>query len=329
MPRAILLKTALVIAAIIAASAVSTSPTHAQSWPTRPVRLVIPYGPGGPTDIVGRVLAQKLTDALGQPVVVENRLGAGGIVGTEAVARSSADGYTLMFSASGAMVITPHLNPKLPYEPFRDFAPVALGATSPLIMIVGPNSTLRSVQDLIAQARAQPGKLNYSTAGIGTPPHLAAELFKAAAGIDIVHVPYKGAPQAEAAVLSGEVAFMFNQPTAVALVRAGKLRAFAVSSAKRSALAPELPTLSEAGLPGFEVVAWYGVLTPAKTPEDIVARINAEVMKALAQKDVADRLQGLGFEPPAPHSPAEFLAFMRRESDKWQKVIRDAGIKAN
>ncbi len=300
-----------------------------QNYPSRTVRMVIPYGPGGPTDIVGRVLAQKMSESMGQPVIVENRVGAGGTIGTEAVARSAADGYTLMFSASGAMVITPHLNPKLPYDPFRDFAPVALGATSPLVLIVGPNSAVRSVQELINQAKAQPGMLNYSTAGVGTPPHLAAELLKTAAGIDVMHVPYKGAPQSEAGVMNGEVAFMFTQPSVVNLARAGKVRTLAVSSAKRSALAPDLPTLAEAGVPGFEVIAWYGVLVPAKTPEDIVARLNSEVNKALGQKDVADRLQSLGFEPPTPHSAADFFAFMRGESAKWQKVIKDAGIKIN
>ncbi len=311
------------VAAVLACSA------FAQSYPSRPVRMVVPYGPGGPTDIVGRILAQKMSESLGQPVIVENRIGAGGTVGTDAVARSPADGYTLMFSASGAMVITPHLNPKLPYDPFRDFAPVALGVTSPMVLVVGPSSAVRSVQDLIGQARTKPGKLNYSTAGVGTPPHLAAELLRASAGIDIVHVPYRGAPQSEAAVMSGEVEFMFDQPTAMSLVRAGKLRALAVSSSKRSSLAPELPTVAEAGLGGFEVIAWYGLLVPAKTPEEIVTRLNAELMRALGQKEVADRLQALGFEPPAPHSAAEFLAFMRKESAKWRKVIKDADIKIN
>ena len=309
------------LAGLVATSAL------AQNYPSRTVKMVIPYGPGGPTDIVGRVLAQKMAESMGQPVVVENRIGAGGTIGTEAVARSAPDGYTLMFSASGAMVITPHLNPRLPYDPFGDFAPVALGANSPLVLIVAPDSPVRSVQDLINQAKAQPGKLNYSTAGIGTPPHLSAELLKAAAGIDVVHVPYKGAPQSETAVMSGEVAFMFTQPSVVNLARAGKVRMLAVSSATRSALAPGLTTLAESGVPGFEVIAWYGVLAPARTPADIVARLNTEVNKALGQKDVADRLQSLGFEPPAPHSAADFLAFMRRESGKWQKVIKDARIK--
>jgi tripartite-type tricarboxylate transporter receptor subunit TctC len=313
---------------IVLAAAIATTGAMAQSYPSRTVRMVVPNAPGGPTDIVGRVLAQRLSESVGQPVIVENRLGAGGTVGTEAVARSPADGYTLVFSASGAMVITPHLNSRLPYDPFRDFAPVALGATSPLVLFVNPTSTIRSLQELIAQAKAQPGRLNYSTAGIGTPPHLAAELLKASAGIDVVHIPYKGAPQAEAGVMAGEVAFMFSQPSMVNLARAGKVRTLAVSSAARSLLAPDLPTLAEAGLPGFEVIAWYGVLAPAKTPEEIVTRLNAEMMRALGQKEVADRLQSLGFEPPAPHSAAEFLAFMRKESTKWQKVIRDAGIVA-
>jgi tripartite-type tricarboxylate transporter receptor subunit TctC len=313
---------AALLAAFIAGSA------FAQGYPSRTVRIVVPNAPGGPTDIVARIMAQRMPESMGQAVIVENRLGAGGTVGTESVARSAPDGYTVLFSAAGAMVITPHMNPKLPYDTFRDFSPVALGATMPLVLTVGPNSTMHSVQDLITQARAQPGRLNYSTAGIGTPPHLAAELMKAAAGIDIVHIPYRGAPQSQAAVLNGEVAFSFTQPTVMNLVRAGKIRALAISSAKRSPLAPELPTLSEAGLPGFEVIPWYGAFAPAKVPEDVLAKINAEMIRALRQPDVVERLQSLGFEPPAAHTAADFAAFVRKESAKWQKVVKDANIKA-
>lgn len=313
---------AALLAAFIAGSA------FAQGYPSRTVRIVVPNAPGGPTDIVARIMAQRMPESMGQAVIVENRLGAGGTVGTESVARSAPDGYTVLFSAAGAMVITPHMNPKLPYDTFRDFSPVALGASMPLVLTVGANSTMHSVQDLIAQARAQPGRLNYSTAGIGTPPHLAAELMKAAAGIDIVHIPYRGAPQSQAAVLNGEVAFSFTQPTVMNLVRAGKIRALAISSAKRSPLAPELPTLSEAGLPGFEVIPWYGAFAPAKVPEDVLAKINAEMIRALRQPDVVERLQSLGFEPPAAHTAADFAAFVRKESAKWQKVVKDADIKA-
>lgn len=313
---------AALLAAFIAGSA------FAQGYPSRTVRIVVPNAPGGPTDIVARIMAQRMPESMGQAVIVENRLGAGGTVGTESVARSAPDGYTVLFSAAGAMVITPHMNPKLPYDTFRDFSPVALGATMPLVLTVGPNSTMHSVQDLVTQARAQPGRLNYSTAGIGTPPHLAAELMKAAAGIDIVHIPYRGAPQSQAAVLNGEVAFSFTQPTVMNLVRAGKIRALAISSAKRSPLAPELPTLSEAGLPGFEVIPWYGAFAPAKVPEDVLAKINAEMIRALRQPDVVERLQSLGFEPPAAHTAADFAAFVRKESTKWQKVVKDANIKA-
>jgi tripartite-type tricarboxylate transporter receptor subunit TctC len=313
---------AALLAAFIAGSA------FAQGYPSRTVRIVVPNAPGGPTDIVARIMAQRMPESMGQAVIVENRLGAGGTVGTESVARSAPDGYTVLFSAAGAMVITPHMNPKLPYDTFRDFSPVALGASMPLVLTVGPNSTMHSVQDLITQARAQPGRLNYSTAGIGTPPHLAAELMKATAGIDIVHIPYRGAPQSQAAVLNGEVAFSFTQPTVMNLVRAGKIRALAISSAKRSPLAPELPTLSEAGLPGFEVIPWYGAFAPAKVPEDVLAKINAEMIRALRQPDVVERLQSLGFEPPVAHTAADFAAFVRKESAKWQKVVKDANIKA-
>lgn len=314
-----------VLAGLVALSI--TASAFGQEYPTRTVRIVIPYGAGGPTDIVGRVLAQKMSDTMGQPVIVENRIGAGGIVGTEYVARSAPDGYTLMFSASGALVAVPHYNSKLPYDTFRDFAPIAIGATAPVILTVGPNSTARSVQDLIALAKAQPGKLNYASAGIGTMPHLGTELLKRATGIDVVHVPYKGGPQADLAVMSGEVTFGLAQPSVVTAARAGKVRMLGISSPTRSALAPEVPTIAESGLPGFEITAWYGMFAPAKTPDAVLMRLNGEVQKALAQKDVIDRLRALGFEPPAPQTTAEFLSFLRRESGKWKEAVKDAGIK--
>ncbi len=299
----------------------------AQSYPTRTVRIIVPNAPGGPTDIVARVVAQKMAESMGQPVVVENRLGAGGVVGSESVARAAPDGYTIMFSAAGAMVITPHLTSKLPYEPLRDFAPIALGATAPMILIVPANGTARSVAELIAQAKAQPGRLNYATAGIGTPPHLGVELLKSMVQIDVVHVPYKGAPQADAATMSGEVTFMFTQPSIVTQARAGKVRMLGISSANRSSLAPDVPTIAESGVPGFEVTAWYGAFAPAKTPDAILTRLNEEIDKALQLQDVADRLRSLGFEPPTGNTLTAFRSFVHAESAKWSKVVQDAGIK--
>ncbi len=313
--------------ALAFAAALFAQSAFAQSYPTRTVRIIVPNAPGGPTDIVARVVAQKMAESMGQPVVVENRLGAGGVVGTESVARAAPDGYTIMFSAAGAMVITPHLTTKLPYEPLRDFAPVALAATAPMILIVPANGAARSVAELIAQAKAQPGRLNYATAGIGTVPHLGVELLKSMVQIDVVHVPYKGATQADAATMSGEVTFMFTQPAIVTLARAGKVRMLGISSAKRSSLVPDVPTIAESGVPGFEVTAWYGAFAPAKTPDAILARLNAEIVKVLQLQDAADRLRSLGFEPPTGNSLTEFRSFVHAENAKWSKVVQDAGIK--
>ena len=310
----------------LAASMALTPPTLAQTWPARPIRLVVPNAPGGPTDLVARVLAQRMIESMGQQVIVENRIGAGGIVGTESVARAAPDGYAVLVSAAGPMVITPHFHAGLPYDPLRDFVPVALGATAPMILVTPPNGA-KSLRELIAQAKARPGRLNYATAGVGTPPHLCAELLKSMAGIDVLHVPYKGTPQVEAAAMNGEVNFTFTQPTILTMAKAGRVRALAISSAKRSSLAPDVPTLAESGLPGFEVTAWYGLFAPSRTPDEIVHRLNAEVMRALRQPEVVERFKSLGFEAAAVHDEREFAAFVRRESVKWQKVVKEAGIK--
>ena len=310
----------------LAASMALLPSAFSQTWPAKPIHLVVPNAPGGPTDLVARVLAQKMTESLGQQAIVENRIGAGGIVGTESVARATPDGYAILVSAAGPMVITPHFNAGLPYDPLRDFAPVALGATAPMILVTPPNGA-KSLQELIAQARAQPGRLNYATAGVGTPPHLSAELLKSMAGIDVLHVPYKGTPQVEAAAMNGEVNFTFTQPTILNMAKAGRVRALAISSARRSSLAPDVPTLAESGLPGFEVTAWYGLFAPSRTPDEIVQRLNAEVMRALPQPEVAERFKAMGFEAAAAHGAGEFAAFVRQESAKWQKVVKEAGIK--
>jgi len=302
--------------------------TLAQGYPSRPIRLIVPNAPGGPTDVVARLIAQKVSETIGQPMVVENRLGAGGIVGTDAVAKSPPDGYTMMFSASGPMVITPHLNPNLPFDAQRDFYPVALGATSNMFFMVPPNSPAQSVLDIVALARSQPGKLNYATAGIGTPPHMAAELFKIMTGTDIVHVPYKGTPQAEAAAMSGDVAFLFNAPSTLNLAKAGRVRVLAVSGAQRSRLAPELPTLAEAGVPDFNVTAWYGMFAPAKTPNEIVTKLNREIRDALRQSELSNRLMSIGYELPAAYTAEEFRTFVGEENTKWKKVVTEGHIKA-
>jgi tripartite-type tricarboxylate transporter receptor subunit TctC len=299
-----------------------------RTYPFKMVRIVVPNGAGGPTDLIARIMAQKLSDVMGQPFIVENRLGAGGIVGTESVARASADGYTLLFSASGAMVISPHLNNKLPYNGFQDFSPVANAAFSPMLLVVGANSGIQSLTDLIQLAKQKPGHLNYSTAGIGTPPHLAAEILKVSSGIDVVHVPYKDVPQADAALMSGEVTFMFGQPKIANMVRAGKVKILAITTPKRSQLLPEVPTLAESGSPGFDVVPWYGLFAPLRTPDDIVQRLSAELQKLQNNKDYVDRMTALGFEIPPSHSPSEFNQFLIKENAKWKKVISQASIKA-
>ena len=255
-----------------------------QAYPHKLVRIVVPNGAGGPTDLIARIMAQKLSESMGQTFIVENRLGAGGVVGTAAVSRAPADGYTLLFSASGAMVITPHLNKKLPYNGYMDFSPIANAASASMLLVVGTHTGIQSLNDLIGQAKQKPGQINYSTAGIGTPPHLAAEILKSSTGIDVVHVPYKDVPQSHAALMSGEVAFMFGQHNVANSVRTGKVKILGITSLKRSSLLPEVPTLSEGGVPGFEVVPWYGLFAPAKTPDVIVQRLNAELQKLKTTK---------------------------------------------
>ncbi len=300
-----------------------------QIYPNRLVRIVVPNGAGGPTDLIARIMAQKLSESMGQTFIVENRLGAGGVVGTESVSRAAADGYTLLFSASGAMVITPHLNKKLPYNGYQDFSPIANGASAPMLLVVGANSGIQSLNDLIQQAKQKPGQLNYASAGIGTPPHLSVEILKSITGIDVIHIPYKDVPQADAALLSGEVNFHFSQPKIANLVRTGKLKILAITTPKRSSLFPDVPTLSESGVPGFDVVPWYGLFAPLKTPDDIVQRLNAELQKLQHNKDYVDRMMALGFEIPATHSPADFAQFLARENTNWKKVIAQASIKVD
>ena len=306
-----------------------TTSAQEQAYPHKLVRIVVPNGAGGPTDLIARIMAQKLSESMGQTFIVENRLGAGGVVGTEAVSRALGDGYTLLFSASGAMVISPHLSKKLPYNGYMDFSPIANAASSPMLLAVGTHSGIQSLNDLIGQAKQKPGQFNYSTAGIGTPPHLAAELLKSSTGIDVVHVPYKDVPQSHAALMSGEVTFMFGQPNIANSVRTGKVKILAITTPKRSSLLPEVPTLSEVGVPGFEVVPWYGLFAPAKTPDDIVQRLNAELQKLQNNKDYVERMKSLGFEIPPTHSPAEFNQFLSREYAKWQKMITQAAIKVD
>ncbi len=300
---------------------------EAQSYPNRPIRLIAPFVPGGPTDIIARVVAQKMGDNLKQTVVVDNRGGAGGSVGMQLAAAAAPDGYTLVLGSSGNLAVNPALEPNLPYHPLRDFQPITQTTSGPQILVVPVSLQAKSVQEFIALAKAKPGQLNYASGGSGTTTHLGVELFKIAAGVNIVHVPYKGTGQALTDVMTGQVQMMMSSALpALPHVKSGKLRGLAVTSAKRSAAYPELPTLSESGLPGFETTSWHGMLLPAKTPKALSERIHAELVKVLTAPDVKERFAGLGMDTVA-NTPAQFSAYIKSESQKWEKVIRTIGIK--
>jgi tripartite-type tricarboxylate transporter receptor subunit TctC len=299
----------------------------AQTYPAKPLRMVVPFPPGGTTDILGRVAAQKLSEALGQQVIVDNRPGAGGNIGTELVAKSPPDGYTLLTDPGSTLTINPSLFAKLPFDPLKDFAPVTILAAVPNLLVVHPSLPVRNVKELIALARAKPGQLNYASSGAGQSTHLSMELFKSMARVNMIHVAYKGSSPAITDLLGGHVLLMFdNMPSALPHAKAGKLRGIAVSTAKRSPVTPEVPTVAESGLPGFEVSVWFGVLAPAATPREIVERLNGILVKALQSPDVRERLSSQGAEPIGD-TPADFTAVMKRDLVKWAKVVKDANIK--
>jgi len=300
---------------------------HAQPYPSRPVRIVVPFPPGGPTDIVARLVSQKMTEGLKQPVVVENRAGAGGVLGTEFVAKAPADGYTLLMGTIGGLAVSMSLLPDRGYDTLRDFVPITQAVNVTSILVTHPSVPVKSVQELLALARLHPGKLNYGSSGGGTVTHLAGELLKVMGGVNIIHVPYKGGAPALTAILSGEVDLTYeNSLIIVPHIKSGKVRALGVTSAQRSKLLPDLPSVAEA-LPGYGASGWYGLVAPAATPKDVLARLNAEAVKALRSPDVAERLSGQGAEP-APGSPGDFAAFIRAEIDKWSKVVKAANMKA-
>jgi tripartite-type tricarboxylate transporter receptor subunit TctC len=300
---------------------------NAQTWPAKTVRMVIPFPPGGTTDIVGRLASQKLGEALGQQVVPDNRPGAAGNIGTEAVAKAPPDGYTLLTAPGSTLTIHPSLYAKLPFDPVKDFAPVTIVAAVPNALVVHPSLPVRSVKELIAFAKARPDQLNYASTGAGQSTHLSMELFKTTAGVRIVHVPYKGSAPAVTDLLGGHVSLMFdNMPSALPHVKAGKIRALAVSTLKRSPVAPEIPTVAEAALPGFEVSVWFAVLAPAGTPRPIVDRLNQVLVKALQAQDVRERLLTQGAEPIGG-TPEAFTAQMKTDLVKWAKVVKDANIR--
>lgn len=297
----------------------------AQSYPTKPIRLVVPYSTGGATDLHARLIGQRIGEQLGQPVVVDNRAGAGGTIGTDQVAKASPDGYTLLAGGVGTHAINPHLFKNLPFDALRDFTPVALLGSQPNVLVVNPSFPAQSVADFIALAKAKPGGLSYASPGAGTSNHLAMEMLKKAAGIFVVHIPYRGGGAAVTDVLGNQVPILFiNVDVALPHIRAGRLRPLAVSSAQRTPVLPEVPTLAESGFPGFEATSWTAVYAPARTPADVVARLHGEIQKALARPDVGDRLRQGGFVP-SQMTQAEFVQFNAKEYAKWGEAVRRSG----
>ncbi len=300
----------------------------AQAYPSKPIRIVVPYPPGGTTDILTRLLGQKLTEALGQQVIIDNRAGASGNIGAEVVVRSPGDGYTLL-SASTVHTVNPSLYSKLAYDPLKDFTAVTLLAQVANILVVHPSLPVKSVKEFIAFAKKRPGQLNYSSAGNGSAPHLTAEMFKMSTGVNIVHVPYKGAAPAMTDLLAGHVMLTFaTAPSGVPHVQAGRLRALGVSSAKRIPALPNVPTIAEAGVPGYEAIGWNGLTGPAGMPQAVTDKLNIEVVKIMQNPDVSKRMSELGLEPRTS-TPAEFSAFLKAEVVKWAKVVKDSGAKVD
>jgi tripartite-type tricarboxylate transporter receptor subunit TctC len=298
-------------------------------WPSRPIHLVVPYPPGGPLDAVARLTAQKVSADLGEPIVVDNKAGAGGNIGADAVAKAAPDGYTLLLGAVATHAINPSLYASMPFDSQRDFEPVTQLASTPNVLIVNPALPVKSVAEFIAYAKAHPGALNFGSGSTGSAGHLAGELFKRMAGIEMTHVPYKGAAPAMQDLIAGQVNLMFdNLASALTQIKAGKVRALAVTTAKRTPLAPDLPTIAESGLPGFDINTWFGVFVPAKTPRAIVQRLHDEFAKALAQPDVREKMLGLGAEPVAS-TPEQFGAYVRSEAAKYAKIVKASGARVD
>jgi tripartite-type tricarboxylate transporter receptor subunit TctC len=299
------------------------------AYPNRPVKLVIPFPPGGPLDIIGRLIAQKASEDWGQSVVVDNRPGAGGNIGADLVAKSPADGYTILMGALSTHAVNPSLYAKMPYDATKDFAPISLVAITPNVLVVNASLPVSSAKEFIAYAKANSGKLSFGSGSNGSAGHLAGELFKVDTKTDIVHVPYKGGAPATQALLAGDTQFMFdNLANAMPHVKAGKLKALAVTTAERSKLAPDLPTMAEAGLPGFDISTWFGLFAPAGTPKDVIAKWNAEVVKILNSPDMRERLTAQGAES-APTTPEQFAALIQSEIPKYARIVKISGAKVD
>ncbi len=319
---------AITIAAVVCAALFAASVSAQQPYPSRPIRIVVPFAAGGPSDVLARTLAQKLQEAWGQPAIVDNRTGASGIIGADFVAKSAPDGYTLLLAQVGD-TISMSLFSKLPYHFEKDFAPITLVGQTAFILVTHPSVPAQNVQELIALAKSKPGSLTFGSGSTGAASHLAGELLKSMAVVDIVHISYKGQAPATTDLLSGQISFMFNNPiTSLGHVKAGKLRALAVSTAKRSSGLPNVPTIAESGLPGFDVGFWLGTLAPTGTPRPIIEKLNAEMVKVVRMPDVVERLGALGVEPIGS-TPDEFARIIRAEVVRWAKVVKDAGVKVD
>ena len=307
-------------------AAAFAAPALAQSYPTKPVRIVVPYPPGGPNDIVARTVGQKLSEQLGQPVIVDNKPGASGNIGAESVAKSPPDGYTLLLLTTGH-TINPSLYPKLGYDLEKDLAPVTQLTAGPMVVVANPSLPAKNIKELISLAKAKPGSLNFGSAGNGSSTHLAPELFSSMAGIKMNHIPYKGSAPALTDLMAGQIQVAFDfMISAMPHVKSGKVKALAVTSTTRSPAAPDLPTVAESGVPGFEVIGWNGLVVPARTPKDVVAKLNAELKKALDQPDAKERFAAQGFSATWT-TPEKFGAYIESEHAKWAKVVKDSGAK--
>ena len=316
---------ALATLATAAAAALLPLTANAQAYPTKPITIIVPFSAGGTTDILARVVGQALTAELGQSVIIDNRAGAGGNIGGQLAARSAADGYTLFMGTVGTHAINESLYKKMPFDPIKDFAPLSRVANVPNLLVAHPSQPFKTVPEMIAYAKANPGKLNFGSSGSGSSIHLSGELFKSMAKVDMVHIPYKGSAPAVNDLLGNQIAIMFdNMPSAIQHVRAGKLRAIAVTTAKRSPELPNVPTIAEAGVPGYEATSWFGLFAPSATPAPIVAQLNKAIVKVLGQADVKQKIADQGGEVVA-ETPAQFAAFIKAETAKWGKVVKDSG----
>jgi tripartite-type tricarboxylate transporter receptor subunit TctC len=315
------------LAALLPALVCAPASAAQSTYPTKPIRVIVGFAPGGGTDIATRTLGGKLAESLGQPIVVDNRPGAGGQIGNALAASAAPDGYTLLMTANGPHAIAPSLYPSVGYDIFKDYAAISLVNTNPYVLVVHPSVPAASVKEFVAWLNAHPGKANFSSAGNGTPAHLAGELFKSMANVTMAHVPYKGAAPALAGLIAGEVNVLFSEMlTVVPQLKSGKLRALAVTTAARSSFLPDLPTVAESGIKGYDVSVWYGLLAPAGTPKPIVGRLNTEVVRAVATPDLKERFAKMG-STAASSTPGEFDALIKRDYERWNRVIKNAGIK--